>query len=63
MLTVVYLVDIHLANAINTIHQSCEWVHFAPTVGITLYLSFDALNVIKDFWSIISAWVSLKINH
>ena len=48
-LSIVYPVDIHLAAAISTIHQSCEWVCFAPTVGVTLYLSSDTLYVVKGF--------------
>ena len=44
-----YPVDIHFATAISAIHQSCEWVCFAPAVGITPYLSSDTLNIIKGF--------------
>ncbi len=46
---VVYPVDIHLAAAISTIHQSSEWVCFAPAVGITPYLPSDALYIVKGF--------------
>lgn len=37
------------AAAIDAIHQPCEWVRFAPTIGITPYLSSDALYVVKGF--------------
>ena len=48
-LSIVYSLDIHFTAAISTIHQSYEWVRFASPVWITLYLSSDALYVIKCF--------------
>ena len=47
--SIVYSLDTHFAAAISAIHQSYEWVRFAPTIGITLYLPSDTLHVIKGF--------------
>ena len=41
--------DIHLTAATSAVHQSYEWVRFAPTIGITLYPSSDTLYVVKGF--------------
>ena len=48
-LAIIYPVYIHFGTTICTVHQTCQWVGFSPSIWISFHIASNSLNIIKSF--------------